>query len=132
MKVNKSIRGKLYTYFRDRLDLKPSTKGFLRGDCPFCFGKFCFGVNIYTNKINCFKDGCSNWLPGQANPLLELVCKLEDFTEIEEARKLIDVRQEYELRDIKTTVKSKKSKVTLPESFAPIWEVDGRDRKSVV
>jgi hypothetical protein len=57
---------------------------------------------------------------------LELVCKLENFSEIQEARQLIDIRQEYELRNnSEVFVKPLKDRIELPESFCPIWDRDG-------
>lgn len=116
MKVNKSIRAKLYKYFKDRLGLKPSTKGFLRGDCPHCGGKFTFGVNLESMRTKCFKN-C-----GVPSPL-NLVMEVEELETWADLRGFLNVQQEYEAYDsvIQGANKPVKLKpVELPESFTPI------------
>lgn len=53
---NDTVNTKILSYFRNRYGrLNKSTKGWYRMDCPFCFGKQSFGVNIFNNRCKCFK-----------------------------------------------------------------------------
>jgi len=116
MKYTESIKSKLYKYFRDRLDLKPSTNGYIRGHCPYCGGKNTFGINVNEFKVHCFKD-C-----GVPSPI-KLIMFLEDFATYNEARDFLSIQQEYELYDKVHARDRKKLEVKpieLPESFTPI------------
>lgn len=55
MRYNENVTNKIYQYFTARVGLKKSTKGFYRGDCPYCGGHYTFGANFESNKTNCFK-----------------------------------------------------------------------------
>lgn len=119
MSVNKSIKSKLYRYFKQRLNLKPSTNGFLRGNCPHCGGKFTFGVNIEKHKINCFKD-C-----GITTSPLKLVMQLEELETRAELNEFLNIQQEYESYDSLIfnqdySIKPKFNNISLPETFTPI------------
>lgn len=122
MKITKSIKSKLYPYFKHRLGLKKSTKGFLRGNCPYCGGKFTFGVNIDKLKVNCFKD-C-----GIPRSLLGLVMYLENFETYHELRAFLDIQEEYAAYDsvFKDTKPLKEyPPITLPEGYTPILSGSG-------
>jgi hypothetical protein len=86
---NTRIKGKLYKYFMERLNLKSSTNGFIRGDCPYCNGKFTFGINIERWRVNCFKN-CG--VP--SNPL-DLLMEMENLETINEARAFLNIQQDY-------------------------------------
>lgn len=55
MRYSKELTNKFYQYFTGRMGLKDSTKGFYRGDCPFCGSGYTFGVNVEKGKANCFR-----------------------------------------------------------------------------
>lgn len=117
---NKSINGKLYNYFTQKLSLKNSTNGFLRGNCPYCGGKFTFGINIERGKVVCFKK-C-----GIPNKPLYLLMHFEEFETLNEARQFLKVQQEFEVYE--GSVKAPKYEikpVELPESYTLITMGEG-------
>lgn len=117
MKVTQSIKSKLYRYFKYRLNLKKSTQGFLRGDCPYCGGKFTFGVNPEKMKVKCFKDCGIPYSP------LNLIMYLENFETFTELRAFLNIQQEYEAYDalIKGVTKKIDYKpIELPKGYLPI------------
>lgn len=52
-----NIKKKMYEYFRVRLGMYDYRKGWLKGDCPRCGKENKFGVNLGTNRTNCFVCG---------------------------------------------------------------------------
>lgn len=109
---NQSIKGKLFKYFEGRLRLKKSTKGWWRSDCPYCGGKFTFGVNLESARVKCFK--CN-----QDNSPIELLMYLEGFETYMEARKFLNIQQEFEAyeRLVKKEERVEKLDLSLPDSF---------------
>lgn len=112
MMYTKSIKGKLYYYFKQRLQTKPSTKGWERCDCMYCGGKFTYGINIKNFKSHCFK--CGEW----RSPL-DLLMELEGFDTIIEVRKFLSIQQEYEAYDklLGSTKPQEYEEVELPKGF---------------
>lgn len=55
MRYNDVLTQKISNIVDGYLDLKPSTSGYVRGDCPYCLGHFCFGVHYEKGKTNCFR-----------------------------------------------------------------------------
>jgi DNA primase len=56
-KYNKDIKRKLYEYFKVKMGMWDYRKGWLKGDCPECGKENKFGVNLGTNRTNCFVCG---------------------------------------------------------------------------
>lgn len=107
-----TIKGKLFKYFQDKLNLKQSTKGWWRSDCPYCDGHNTFGVNLENYHTHCFK--CEH----SSNPV-ELLMYMERFQTYNEARSFLNIQQEYEAYD-RMVIKSKPKEVLtleLPETF---------------
>lgn len=50
----KNIKDNLYTYFIERWGMRDYTRGWLKGECPFCGREDKFGVHLGTNKVHCF------------------------------------------------------------------------------
>lgn len=113
MSYTKSIKSKLYQYFKQRLKMKPSTKGYERCDCMFCGGTYTYGININKSMTHCFK--CS-----ERKTPVELLMELEGFETTQEVRNFLSIQQEYEHFD-RVIGQSKKpiisEKLQLPESF---------------
>lgn len=108
---NQSIRGKLFKYFEGRLRFKKSTKGWWRCDCMMCGGKYTFGINLEEYRVHCFK------CPYHSNPV-GLLMYLEGFQTYHEARKFLDIQQEYDAYDRMVKVEKKeKVNISLPESY---------------
>lgn len=49
-----TIKDNLYTYFIERWGMRDYTRGWLKGDCPFCGKEDKFGVHIGDNRVHCF------------------------------------------------------------------------------
>jgi DNA primase len=82
MILGKNTKEKLYAYFKTRVGMVDYTRGWLKGTCPRC-GKFKFGVNISSNRANCFYCG-----PFQ-DPLTT-VKELENFRTKQEVYNLLN------------------------------------------
>lgn len=118
MKYNQSIKGKLFQYFEARLDIKKSTKGFWRCDCPYCFGHFCFGINFEGYRSHCFR------CPEKPN-LIQLLMFLESFQTYAEAYRFLSVQKEYEYYErIPNEVVQIERKTELPEGYKLITQGD--------
>lgn len=116
---NKSIKGKLFKYFTDRLHIKPSTKGWMRSNCPYCGGKYCFGLHFDKYKAHCFKCEINE------NPIGTLI-HMESFQTIQQAWNFLKVQQEYEAYEGYIIQKPlERKEVILPESFQPMNYKDG-------
>lgn len=114
---SKSIKGKLYYYFKQRLSTKQSTKGFMRTDCIFCGGKFTLGINTEKNMVHCFK------LCRPATTCMQLLMEVEKFETYQQAKAFLQIQQEYEAYDGGTPDKIVEQKqVVLPESFTLITQ----------
>lgn len=119
MGYTKAIKGKLYKYFTQRLDLKPSTKGFLRGNCPYCGGKFSFGINIEKSKVKCFRE-CGH----DTNPT-QVLMFLENFQEVNQVRNFLAVQAEYDSYESTQYIKPKTVEMmALPEEYMLITSGD--------
>lgn len=114
-KLNKSLRGKLFRYFKGRLKIKLSTKGYYRCNCPYCAGNYCFSVHMNKNEAKCFK--CE-----ERHSLIELLMYMEDFQAVNKARDYLKLQQEYEEYDDAggTPTRRVKTDVNLPQSFTSI------------
>lgn len=109
---NQTIRGKLFKYFQDRLGLKKSTKGWWRADCPYCGGRFTFGIHLENYKVKCFK--CDHY----SNPM-SLLMYLEGFEQFNQATNFLNIQQEYEAYERLNRSKENREvkHLELPESF---------------
>jgi hypothetical protein len=108
---NESIRGKLFGYFKSRLNIKPSTKGWWRGNCIWCGGTNTMGIHPEHSKAHCFK--CLD-----SKPSIEVLMDIEGFATTNEAHKFLQIQQEYEYFEAYTRVQKREIKpVELPESF---------------
>lgn len=52
--LTERLKDRLYTYFITRLGMFDYTRGWLKGNCPVCGRENKFGVNLATNRSNCF------------------------------------------------------------------------------
>lgn len=118
MKYNKAIKGKLFKYFKQRLNLKPSTKGWYRSNCPLCGGNYCFGVNISLNRTKCFKCG------EQKTPI-EALMEMENLATLNDARNFINLQEQYDQYEDYQVVRYERKEVKLPESFRLIINKEG-------
>lgn len=115
---NKSIKGKLFKYFKQRLKIKRSTSGWWRCDCPFCDATFAFGINLEKKSTKCFR--CP-----ESNSPITLLMKLERFETYAEASKFLNIQQEYESYEAYTYRRIERKEVQLPREFTSIAVADG-------
>lgn len=124
MKYTQSIKGKLFKYFTSKLRIKKSTKGWWRCDCFNCGGNYTFGIQIESFKTHCFKCGY------YSNPI-GLLMKLEGFEQVNEARKFLDIQQEYDAYERIAKVEKKVTEsLDLPESFTLLMQGDSMIAKA--
>ena len=111
---NKSIKGKLFKYFKERLHTKPSTKGWERCDCFFCGGKYTYGINVGISRTKCFR--CE-----EHRTPIELLMYMEGFETYHQASQFLKVQQEYTgYTDTQRVKKTETKTVELPDDFTPI------------
>lgn len=133
-KYNSNVRKKLKYYLSRRLGLKKSTKGYIRGDCPFCNGSNTFGVNVINNYAHCFK--CEY----KSSPI-DVIIELENFTSRAQAWEHIGALSgsTIEVIDTLNGLSSKRTKnndspksVELPEGYQLISLPKGRLGKRAI
>lgn len=107
---NKSIRGKLFHYFQERLRIKESTKGWWRCDCVFCGGKYSMGIHMEYSNVKCFK--CEE----KVDPI-QLLMTIENFEKRADAYKFLSIQQEYEYFETNSIIKKEYKKVELPDGY---------------
>ncbi len=110
MKFNGAVVGKMASYFKQKLDVKPHRTGWLRqGVCPSCGKEKKFGVNPMFDRTNCFSCGY------HPRPM-HLIMQLEGFSTISEVYKYLQAFEGTDYLEGSVELLEEK-KVTLPESF---------------
>lgn len=89
MKYNEDLTNRMELLIKTQVDLKESSQGFLRGDCPFCEGKYTFGINPETGRSNCFK--CDE----AKTTLITCIMKLFRLETYQDFIKLANSQQDY-------------------------------------
>lgn len=108
---SKTLQGKFFNYFNQKLDLKKSTNGFFRTDCPSCGGSHTFGFNPKEGKAHCFK--CE-----QRWSAVRLMMMMEKFETLNEAWKYLDIQKEYDRWEkLSTTKKTEYKQIELPQHY---------------
>jgi hypothetical protein len=120
----KEIQAKIYNYFDQKIRLKKSTKGWFRGDCIYCDGKYTMGIHFHETKLHCFKCGI-HVTPFQA------IMEMENLSNIEQVKKLLHLQDEFERferihRNEVTEIKP----IKLPEEFHSILTGNNQLAKS--
>lgn len=119
-----SIKGKLFKYFKSKLRIKKSTKGYWRCDCFYCGGNFSMGINLEGQKVHCFK--CAE----RKDPI-RMLMDIEGFETYNQAKSFLNVQQEYDAYERLSKVEKKEYKyLELPESFQLLMQGDSIMGKS--
>nr|DAD91505.1 MAG TPA: DNA directed DNA polymerase [Myoviridae sp. ctx322] len=111
-KYTSTFKGRLHQYFTVKLGAFDYRRGWQKCDCPYCGGKQKFGINLSTNRTNCFKCG-------EHPTPINLVLYLEHLDTYAEAYHLIQSNTKYEgyvFKEEKVELKEHKS-LYLPEGF---------------
>ena len=123
MSYNEGINNRLLTYFRNRYKVKPSTKGWFRCNCPFCSGKYSFGINIQYDRAKCHKCDYNK-------SLLRTVSELEGKETSSDTLTFIEENFDETNISLFNKIKINKTELKLPESFRLISFGDGFAGKS--
>lgn len=111
----------ILTYFIDHWGMWEYTRGWLKGDCPYCGAEQKFGVHVGTNRVHCFK--CDT----HASPLAT-IAYIEDLT-IPEARAIIYTFQGLKYHEEKA-VEYERKHVNFPEGYQLLTQGRGQVAKS--
>lgn len=120
---NKSIKGKLFNYFKQRLNIKPSTKGYWRCNCVLCGGKYTMGIHMDYSYAHCFK--CEEKLD-----TMQVLMAVEGLEQKSEAYKYLSIQQEYEYFENHSREAKVYKKVVLPEEYKLITSGDSYTAKA--
>jgi DNA primase len=121
---NESVKGKLFNYFKGRLKIKQSTKGWWRCDCIWCGGKYSMGIHLEQSTVHCFKCG-------EKKSPLEALMEIENFETFAQVYEFINIQQEYEYYESYARVARKEIKpIELPESFTLLNQGDSQYGRS--
>lgn len=122
MILNKETKAKINEYLIKKLGMYDYRRGWLKGDCPSC-GKHKYGVNLSSNKSNCFSCGYN------AKPL-DIVKEVENTNSMGEVFKVLNhlegityIEEEVEAYQLKT-------ETVLPEGYRNIKRGDSVLAKS--
>lgn len=119
MKYTEKLTTKFYHYLIHQLDLKVSTKGFYRGNCPYCEGHYTFGVNFENGRGNCFKCDIKP-------TLVDLTKFLNNFETFREVIDFINLGEDYEVISFKKPKKENTiiKAMALPDGYLRIDQGD--------
>lgn len=107
----------MYAYFISRLQMAEYRRGWLKGDCPFCGRDKKYGVNISSNRTNCFVCGHH---PRPINAIMEL----EKFKTYNEVWRFLKAFEGIQYADYLTPGVIPQSHIELPEGFQLLTEGD--------
>lgn len=112
MILTKKIRDKFYTYFLNRLGMFDYTRGWLKGDCPYCGKTEKFGIHLGSDKSNCFSCG----------PHGSTMQVIKDVERVETDREVHVIVGTYETIEYKEDpiIEYIKREVKLPEGFVSL------------
>jgi hypothetical protein len=125
-RYTEKVAGKLYTYFTQKMGMYDYTKGWIKGDCPVCGKTNKYGVNLHTNKSNCFSCGYN------AQPI-KVIQERENLPQWHEVMTFINgLGDSGSFRLSKDTQEFKKRKsIELPEGFKLVGLYSSRVAKMV-
>lgn len=112
MILNRQTKAKVNEYLIKRAGMYDYRRGWLKGDCPDC-GKHKYGVNLGSNKSNCFSCGY--------NPKpLQLIMDLEKTDEMGEVYKALEHLEGIEYYEEEVEAYQLKEETVLPEGYRNI------------
>lgn len=119
---SKKIVNRLNTYFHNRLGMVDYNRGWLKGDCPHCGKEQKFGVNLSSNRSNCF-------VCGTKKKPFTLLMMIENFVTKTEAMKFLMQFDESEVIEPLLELREERE-VIIPESFKVLSLGDSQYGKS--
>jgi DNA primase len=121
--MTSQVKRKLNQYFRERLGAFPYRRGWMKADCPNCGKHQKWGVNLSTNRTNCFV--CEYRL----SPI-EVVADIENLINSNEVYKFLNVFDGVDFYEEKVEAFELNENATLPESYQNIIRGDSRFAKA--
>lgn len=110
MKITRELSGRVASYFKQKLRVRPHKTGWLRqGTCPSCGREKKFGVNPILNRTNCFVCGF------HPRPL-ELIIQLEGLSTYNEVYSFLNAFEHASYLETPLEFLAEKE-VQLPESY---------------
>lgn len=111
MGLSKDFKSKLYTYFIHKLGAFDYRHGWLKCTCPHCGKENKYGINLNTNRTNCFKCG-------EHPTAIQLAMDLEHLDTYHELLNFLSNTEvkPYEYQDEYVELKSQKV-LNMPEGF---------------
>ena len=109
--MDNKIKSRLHQYFRNKFGAQDYHHGWMKMKCPYCGRDQKFGVNISSNRTNCFRCGSHD------KPLFMLM-EFENIETYSEAIKFLENGnfEGYEFHEELEEVKESKN-ILLPEGF---------------
>lgn len=112
MILNKERKSQLNEYFQKKLGMYVYSKGWIKGDCPSC-GEHKFGIQISTDRTNCFKCGYN---PKPVN----LLMSLEKIDTTIEVYKILNNLTGIKYEDYEVERLEVKKNLVLPDGYKNI------------
>lgn len=119
-RLTKSFKGKLHSYFIQKIGAYDYRHGWMKSDCPYCGREGKYGINISYDRSNCF-------VCGEHPNLLQLVMYLENFNTYSEVSEFLRVSEflSYGYKEAKVEIQNITIGLQLPESFILFGSPDG-------
>lgn len=120
--MQNNVKNAIYNYFISGLGMEPYRRGWLKGNCPNCGAEFKYGVNIGSNRTNCFKCGYND------KPL-DVIMMVEKVHTLREVLKVLnDLDLDFKYVEPKVEILQEKP-VEYPDGFKLITEGTGLKAK---
>lgn len=114
MKLNNNLKGRLHQYFIRKIGAFDYRHSWMKSDCPYCGREKKFGINLSSNRCNCFRCG------EHPSPI-GLIMYLENTDSFQEVLHIIESGDYsgYVFKEEKVELKGKKE-FFLPDGFKNI------------
>lgn len=117
------LKDKLYTYYINKLGMRNYTRGWLKGNCPYCGREDKFGINLSTHSANCF-------ICGRHGTPTDVVMELENLSTIQEIYSLEITGEVLQFKENPIVNMARKINMNLPEGFHLLDMGDSQYAKS--
>lgn len=114
MKLNSNIKGKMHQYFIRKIGAFDYRHSWMKSNCPYCGREKKFGINLSSNRCNCFRCG------EHPSPI-GLIMYLENIDSFQEVLHILESGDYsgYVFKEEKVELKGKKE-FFLPDGFRNI------------
>ena len=114
MTLNNNLKGRLHQYFIRKIGAFDYRHSWMKSDCPYCGREKKFGINLSSNRCNCFRCG------EHPSPI-GLIMYLENTDSFQEVLHILESGDYsgYVFKEEKVELKGKKE-FFLPDGFKNI------------